>query len=174
MNVTLVGFMPDGARREFRVKGGRFVIGRKPECDLSVPHATVSRQHCEIVVEGHAAIIRDLGSSNGTFLNDVRVQESRLEAGDRITVGPAALTVQIDGVPANIVPGAIPDPSEQSDADATSESVAVPDPQPAPEPAPDDSDVDNSDPLGSLISRQKNDESSVFDFDFDLDDDKDD
>ena len=173
MNVTLVGFMPDGARREFRVKGGRFLIGRKPDCDLCVPHATVSRQHCEIVVEGQAVILRDLGSSNGTFLNDVRVQESRLEPGDRVTVGPAALTVQVDGVPANIVPGAIPDPSDQSDADATSESVAVPDPQPEAD-KNDDSDLDSSDPLGSLISRQKKDDSSIFDFDFDLDDDKDD
>lgn len=166
MNVTLVGFMPDGARREFRVKGGRFLIGRKPECDLCVPHATVSRQHCEIVVVGDEVRLRDLGSSNGTFLNDVRVQESRLEPGDRVTVGPAALTLQIDGVPANIIPGAIPDRSDQSDADATSEALAVPQPDPD-----DDDDTGPEDPLSKLISRQKKDDSSVFDFDFDDDED---
>lgn len=168
MNVTLVGFMPDGARREFHVKGGRFLIGRKPECDLCVPHATVSRQHCEIVVEGDRVRLRDLGSSNGTFLNDVRVQESVLEPGDRVTVGPAALTLQINGVPANIVPGAIPDRSDQSDADATSEAPAVP------QPAPGDDDDESDDPLGKLISKKKKDDSSVFDFDFDLDDDPED
>lgn len=165
VNVTLVGFMPDGARREFRVKGGRFLIGRKPDCDLCVPHATVSRQHCEIVVDGDEVRLRDLGSSNGTFLNDVRVQESGLEPGDRVTVGPAALTLQIDGVPANIIPGAIPDRSDQSDADATSESLAVP------QPDPEDDDKASDDPLGKLISRQKKDDSSVFDFDFDDDED---
>ncbi len=169
MNVTLVGFAPDGSRREFRVKGGRFLIGRKPECDLCIPHATVSRQHAEIVVDGEEARVRDLGSSNGTFLNDVRVQESGLQAGDRVTIGPAALVIQIDGVPANIVPDAIPDASDDSGPDGTSQSDAMPDddePVASKASAGDDDEDDSDDPLGKLISRQKDDESSIFDFDF--------
>ncbi len=104
MDVILVAFKSDGSRKEFRVKGGRCVIGRKGETDLRIPSATVSRQHAEIAVKGAKATVRDLGSSNGTFLNEVRVQEAELAPGDRLSVGPVVFVVQIDGQPAKIQP----------------------------------------------------------------------
>ena len=48
--------------------------------------------------------MRDLGSSNGTFLNRLRIEESRLEPGDEIKVGPVIFKVQIDGQPERIEP----------------------------------------------------------------------
>ena len=104
MQIALVMFKSDGTRKEFPLKGKRVVIGRKNNCDLRIPLPSVSRQHCEIVLEEDAVVLRDLGSSNGTFHNDERVQQAKLGAGDRITVGPIIFTVVIDGKPKRIEP----------------------------------------------------------------------
>jgi transcriptional regulator with GAF, ATPase, and Fis domain len=65
----------------------RLVIGRAEDCPLRVLDEDASRRHAEIVVEGPAARLRDLGSSNGTFLNGRRVREAELRDGDLIRVG---------------------------------------------------------------------------------------
>ena len=104
MNVSLVMFKSDGLRRDFPVTRGKVVIGRKNTCDLRIPLSSVSRQHCEITIDGEQIHLRDLGSSNGTYLNDNRVQESLLKAGDEITIGPVVFTVIVNGKPTNIKP----------------------------------------------------------------------
>jgi pSer/pThr/pTyr-binding forkhead associated (FHA) protein len=104
MDVSLVMFKADGTRRDFPVKGDRLVIGRKNTCDLRIPLTSVSRQHCEIRVADDQIRVRDLGSSNGTFHNDTRVQEAELAAGDELVIGPVVFTVVVDGEPAEIEP----------------------------------------------------------------------
>jgi pSer/pThr/pTyr-binding forkhead associated (FHA) protein len=104
MQVTLVMFKSDSSRREFPVKAAGFVIGRKNTCDLRIPLTSVSRQHCELRVEDGRVKLRDVGSSNGTFHNSIRVQEAVLEAGDELVVGPVVFTVVIDGKPEVIKP----------------------------------------------------------------------
>lgn len=101
MDVKLVMFREDGSRREFVLEKGATTIGRKDDCTIRVPLATVSRRHAEIFVDDHATIIRDLGAANGTLLNNRRVTEDDLEAGDQIVIGPVVFTVQIDGKPSN-------------------------------------------------------------------------
>lgn len=64
------------------------VLGRSRDAGLAIAHPNVSRRHCEIrEVEG-ALIVRDLGSSNGTLVNDEEIQEVVLKPGDTLTVGP--------------------------------------------------------------------------------------
>jgi pSer/pThr/pTyr-binding forkhead associated (FHA) protein len=104
MNASLVMFKADGTRRDFPLTKARIVVGRTNECDLRVPLSSVSRQHCEILVQDEQIKLRDLGSSNGTFQNDSRVQEAALQAGDEIGVGPVVFTLVIDGKPAKIAP----------------------------------------------------------------------
>lgn len=104
MNVVLVSFRSDGARREVRLKTDRLLVGRLPDADLQIPVAAVSRRHCEISTAGGSLKIRDLGSSNGTFVNDLRITEATLSPGDRLTIGPATFVVQVDGVPRMITP----------------------------------------------------------------------
>ncbi|QDU33716.1 FHA domain-containing protein FhaA [Poriferisphaera corsica] len=104
MNVSLAMFKSDGLRRDFPITRGKVVIGRKNTCDLRIPLSSVSRQHCEITIDGDQVLLRDLGSSNGTLLNDNRVQESLLKAGDEITIGPVVFTVVVNGKPTNIKP----------------------------------------------------------------------
>ncbi|HEX2162925.1 MAG TPA: FHA domain-containing protein, partial [Thermoanaerobaculia bacterium] len=72
---------------------GTFVVGRTPECDLSLPgDALVSRRHTQITVEGDTVRLRDLDSSNGTRVNGHRVErEITLADGDRVGIGGAEI-----------------------------------------------------------------------------------
>ncbi len=103
MKVVLVMFK-DGERRDFAVAEGESVLGRRRDCTLRIGTPDVSRRHCELTVAGKLVKVRDLGSSNGTFVNGKRVAESPLRAGDKLSVGPVLFTVQIDGLPKAISP----------------------------------------------------------------------
>ena len=104
MDVTLVMFKADGSRRDFPIRKNRIVVGRKNSCGLRIPIPAISRQHCEIEVTPDGIVLRDLGSSNGTYHNSLRVQESELTAGDEVSVGPVVFTVVVNGRPAEIRP----------------------------------------------------------------------
>ncbi|HEX7008766.1 MAG TPA: FHA domain-containing protein [Phycisphaeraceae bacterium] len=142
MNVSLVMFKADGTRREFPLTRPRTVIGRKNTCDLRIPLSSVSRQHCEIQLDGEQALLRDLGSSNGTFHNSQRVQEVVLAPGDEIVIGPVIFTVTIDGEPQQIKP-----------VRTILDSEAYEPPPPTPRPAdPAQADEHEIDPAGQSAS----------------------
>jgi adenylate cyclase len=72
----------------FEIKpGAPQVIGRAMTSDIPVFDPTISRRHAEITLEGAQVLVRDLGSSNGTFVNGNRVTEFRLAPGDFVTFG---------------------------------------------------------------------------------------
>jgi predicted component of type VI protein secretion system len=104
MDVKLVMFKSDGQRKDFPVSGETTVIGRGEDCDLRIPLLSVSRRHTQLNIEDDDLLCRDLGSSNGTYVNNQRVTETQLSAGDRLAVGPVIFTVQIDGEPEQIKP----------------------------------------------------------------------
>ncbi len=101
MQAVLVMFRNDGERRSFSISREMTVIGRRQDCDLMIPLGEISRKHCRIIREGDTLRLEDLGSSNGTFHNGRRIQETVLEAGDTIQVGPVTFVLQVDGVPAD-------------------------------------------------------------------------
>lgn len=69
------------------------VIGRSPSCDLPVPSSRVSRRHAWVHPEGTKYAVADLGSTNGTYVNEQRVNGDRiLEPGDQIRVGEHLIT----------------------------------------------------------------------------------
>ncbi|MBU0616582.1 MAG: FHA domain-containing protein [Planctomycetes bacterium] len=105
MDVVLVMFKDD-EQREFPLTSKKAILGRRPDCDLRIPTRDVSRRHCEIGPgeKRSELIVRDLGSSNGTFVNDKRIAETKLNPGDRLTVGPVTFVVRINGEPADIKP----------------------------------------------------------------------
>jgi len=67
------------------------VIGRSQEADLHISHKSVSRRHCEVRREGEEYLLRDLGATNPTRLNDEVVSEAVLSDGDHITIGETIL-----------------------------------------------------------------------------------
>ena len=104
MEAKLVMFKRDGQRKEFSLRGKSTVIGRGEECTLRIPLAAVSRRHAELIKGEDELRVRDLASSNGTYVNNRRINETALKAGDRLAVGPIVFTLQIDGVPEEISP----------------------------------------------------------------------
>lgn len=63
------------------------VVGRESGCDVRIPDPVVSRQHCEIVFDGKAIRLRDLGSLNLVMVNGRPVSSCTLEVGDEIRIG---------------------------------------------------------------------------------------
>ncbi len=70
--------------------GQTIVVGRAVTTDLPVYDPTVSRRHAELVLTAQGLTVRDLGSSNGTFVNGIRVSEMRVKDGDAVTFGKVA------------------------------------------------------------------------------------
>jgi hypothetical protein len=73
----------------------KFTIGRRPSNVLVLPLSSVSRDHAAIEWGGDAFYLFDLNSSNGTHVNGKPTKMHRLEAGDRVRVGPFGLTFRI-------------------------------------------------------------------------------
>jgi pSer/pThr/pTyr-binding forkhead associated (FHA) protein len=74
------------------------VIGRGEQADLLLSDATVSRRHASVRQDGHTVVVTDLGSANGTYVNERPVHEgTRVEDGDVIRLGAAELRVRVDG-----------------------------------------------------------------------------
>lgn len=60
------------------------VIGRAPECDISIPSDEISRKHAQVKPISEGLSVEDLGSSNGTYINGDRVQQGILRPGDEL------------------------------------------------------------------------------------------
>ena len=90
--VTL--FLEDGSQRAYRLKAGLNVIGRGQDAEFRLPDTGVSRRHLEVHWDGTAALLRDLGSTNGTLVNGHPVHEWQLADGDVIRAGNSEITVQ--------------------------------------------------------------------------------
>ena len=127
MQVVLVMFRADGERRSFSLPRTVTVIGRREDCDLRIPLGDVSRKHCRFIADNDTLKIEDLGSSNGTFHNGVRIQEAIVGPGDSVQVGPVMFVVQIDGVPADeeIQPPAAAAPATADDTHAPPADIVV-------------------------------------------------
>ena len=103
MNVSLIFQKKNGSKKILPIRNKATILGRRPDCDLCIPLQVVSRRHCQLSQETNALKIRDLQSSNGTFINGSKVQtEAQAKPGDRIQIGPLTFTVQIDGQPAAV------------------------------------------------------------------------
>lgn len=84
------------AGQEISIPGPKYLIGRGEECQLRPNSDAVSRQHCLLQVEGGRATVCDLGSRNGTLVNDQRVEgRYALKTGDRLSIGNLRFEVQI-------------------------------------------------------------------------------
>lgn len=86
---------PDAALQTIVISQQPFTVGRHPDNDLSVDNPTVSRRHAELVLTEAGLSVRDLGSTNGTFVNGRRVRDvERIQNGDRLQFGAAMYTAR--------------------------------------------------------------------------------
>ncbi len=66
---------------------GNTTVGRHPESDIFLNDVTVSRQHCRFLVTADSIVVEDSGSTNGTYVNEERVDQATLSAGDEVLIG---------------------------------------------------------------------------------------
>ena len=79
----------------FRLTSGAIkTVGRAPRADFILDVALVSRVHCQLTASDDQLEVVDLKSTNGTFVNDKRIEKARLATGDRLRVGRVEMTVE--------------------------------------------------------------------------------
>lgn len=106
---------------EIQLKPGLNFLGRGSSNDFKIEDLSISGSHCQIVVDQGSALIKDMGSTNGTFVNRVKIQESRLESGQPLRLGSVDMIFYKDGPDAVNVNAVAPPPRQ-----------AAPPPPPAP------------------------------------------
>ena len=85
---------PDGSTRAFTLDGRPLTIGRAPDNGLVLFDGRVSRHHARLYGRRGALLLADLGSTNGSWVNDRRIEEMALGEGDRIRIGDTVLVVE--------------------------------------------------------------------------------
>lgn len=160
MEVVLIRVTESGQQQPVPLSRERTTIGRLDDCHIRIPVAGVSRRHCEIVVEGDSITIKDLGSSNGTYVNQDRVDSIPVSAGDLLSVGGLVFVVSVNGEPGDLDASMMFEDGLPDEADA-SVAPSAPAPPPAPKPV-------------AAPAPMVSDESSMMDFEFDFDDDDED
>jgi hypothetical protein len=107
MNYVLQVVRGRSATTTLRLADGVTTLGRHDDCLIRIKSSQVSRRHCELLEVGGKLTVRDLGSSNGTFVNGKRVLgQQPLKAGDELTVGAVTLRVVPLGAQAAMPAGA--------------------------------------------------------------------
>ncbi|MEM9373228.1 MAG: FHA domain-containing protein [Planctomycetota bacterium] len=99
MEVALVRVTQDGKSQRAVLRKQQSVLGRQDSCDVRVPTAGISRKHCEILVADGSITINDLGSSNGTYLNQERITSHPAAPGDLLSIGGQVFLIQVNGDP---------------------------------------------------------------------------
>jgi DNA-binding winged helix-turn-helix (wHTH) protein len=85
--------------RDFILSVGDNTIGRAVDAEVRIDASKVSRRHSIVKVEGATAIIEDLASKNGTYVNGRRITSPQLlQDGDEITTGPAVLLFRVENL----------------------------------------------------------------------------
>lgn len=103
VQAALVHCTKDGNTKRIPIANERTLLGRLDDCQIRIPSGKISRHHCELVFDDGGFTIKDLGSSNGTYVNRVRVEEARrVGAGDLISIGSLVFVLVIDGEPGTI------------------------------------------------------------------------
>ena len=98
----------------------RTIIGRGSDADITIADAGTSRKHVEILWDGERAMVRDLGSTNGTQLNDRRITDAALPPDGVITIGRTQLRFRVVAHAARAPRASLPDTTRAFDVDGRS------------------------------------------------------
>jgi pSer/pThr/pTyr-binding forkhead associated (FHA) protein len=97
MKVTLVFSKGKLAGQTIPIADKQYVIGRHRSCDMCVKSNQISVHHCAVLIQDKKAIVRDFDSTNGTFVNETRIQgDHELRHGDLLRVATVVLQVRLE------------------------------------------------------------------------------
>lgn len=96
-------------------------IGRVDDNTFQIAEASVSSHHCEVFLRGSDVVVKDLNSTNGTFLNGEKVSEVVLKPGQTLRLGQVELRLETDGAPS--APAAAPSAPSPAPASASSKKM---------------------------------------------------
>src|SRR5436190_6720996 len=80
--------------RSYELKTERTTVGRLDDNAFQIPEASVSSHHAEIVLRGNDVVIRDLNSTNGTFINGEKITEAVLKPGQILRLGQIEMRLE--------------------------------------------------------------------------------
>lgn len=90
--------------RTYELKVERTTVGRLEDNAFHLPEQSVSSHHCEILLRGNDVVIKDLNSTNGTFINGEKISEQVLKPGQILRLGSVELRLEGDGAAAAAPP----------------------------------------------------------------------
>ena len=97
MKLKLKVLQGASANQEITVPVAKFLVGRGEECHLRPKSPAISRHHCAILTANGQVAVKDLGSKNGTFVNEQRIEGVQtVNSGDIVAFGPLTFEVVID------------------------------------------------------------------------------
>ena len=101
--------------RTHELKVDKTTIGRLEDNTFQIPEPSVSSHHCEALLRGSEVLIRDLNSTNGTFINGERITEGVLKPGQTLRLGQIEISLQTEGAgaPAAATPPPAPGPKKR-------------------------------------------------------------
>lgn len=124
VQLKVVGGKHDG--RIISITSPKFLIGREQDCHLRPNSDLVSRHHCVMTVDNYTLRLRDLGSTNGTFVNGERMRgELQLKAGDLVAVGKLQFEIQLTEVQPEAEPATSEDTVTNGIAAQSEETVHI-------------------------------------------------
>ena len=88
------------AGRSYDLAGERTTVGRVEENAFQIAEPSVSSRHCEILLRGNDIVVKDLDSTNGTFINGEKISEGVLKPGQTLRLGNVELKLDAPGAPA--------------------------------------------------------------------------
>src|ERR1044072_6109065 len=80
--------------RSHELKAEKTTVGRVEDNTFQIPDSSVSSHHCEVLLKGSDVVIRDLNSTNGTFINGEKITESVLKPGQTLRLGQIDLRLE--------------------------------------------------------------------------------
>ena len=121
------------AGRSCDLTAERTTVGRVEENTFQIAEPSVSSRHCEILLRGSDIVVKDLGSTNGTFINGEKITEAVLKPGQTLRLGNIELKLDVPGAPAT-APAASPAPATTPTTPSTPATPPPAAPQPKKEP----------------------------------------
>jgi predicted component of type VI protein secretion system len=99
------------AGRIHELKVDKTTIGRVEDNTFQIPEPSVSSHHCEVLLRGTEVVVRDLNSTNGTYINGEKITEAPLKPGQVLRLGQIEMRLETDAVGATPTGASAPAPT---------------------------------------------------------------